>query len=474
MRVGSILFSFILAAASILAGETISLEADFSKPHPKGEFRALHGGNGGSLQGGGILDLTARFKEIGTPLLRLHDCHWPNPDVVDIHTLFPNFAADPEDPASYDFRKTDEFIAATLKSGAKIVYRLGESIEHTKVRQHVHPPKDVAKWAAICVGIVRHYNDGWANGFKHGIQYWEIWNEPENRPSMWSGTDADYFALYETTAKVLKSRWPGLKVGGPALGYTGKLEKGKFEPGEFMRTFLAHCKSKSAPLDFFSWHLYSNDPGECVLRAAGIRAELNRQGFEGAESHLNEWNYLPDNDWSPMMGLKTQGAPREAYFARIGGAEGAAFTAAALLNLQDSSVDQANYYSFESGGFGTFSQHGAPLKPFYALKAFNALMETPVRVETTGATRVAVGGGLSRDKRSAVVLIGNTGAKDQALKFTPKNLPWDGATKWELWVVDASRNLEVMHSGLLPTGGSLELELDLKAPAVGLIRMKKE
>ena len=59
----------------------------------------------------------------------------------------------------------------------------------------MHPPADAAKWAAICVGIIRHYNEGWANGFHHGIRYWEIWNEPENRPAMWTGTDEDYLAL---------------------------------------------------------------------------------------------------------------------------------------------------------------------------------------------------------------------------------------------------------------------------------------
>lgn len=472
MRFVPVLWLFM--SLPLLAAETIALEADFSKPHAHPILRALHGGNGGPLQGGGILDLSERFKEIGTPLLRLHDCHWPNPDVVDIHTVFPNFAADPDDAASYDFRKTDEFIAATLKTGAKVVYRLGESIEHTKVRQHVHPPRDVAKWAAICAGVVRHYNEGWAGGFKHGIQYWEIWNEPENRPSMWSGTDADYFKLYETTAKLLKSRWPELKIGGPALGYTGKLEKGVFTPGDFMRTFLEHCKASNAPLDFFSWHLYTNDPKECLLRAAGIRAELNRQGFEKTESHLNEWNLLPDNNWSPMMGVKSQGLPRERYFARIGGLEGAAFSAAVLIHLQDSSVDQANYYSFESAGFGMFSQHGAPLKAFYGLKAFNALMETSSRVECTGGPGLAVAAGISHDKRNAAVLIANTGARDQALKFSPKNLPWDGATRWELWAVDASRDFVVMHSGLLSAGGTVEIGADLPAPSVGLIRFRKE
>ncbi|MBI4578450.1 MAG: hypothetical protein HY718_02035 [Planctomycetes bacterium] len=48
--------------------------------------------------------------------------------------------------------------------------------------------KDFAKWAKICVNIIRHYNEGWADGFHYNIRYWEIWNEPNVGNSMRSGT----------------------------------------------------------------------------------------------------------------------------------------------------------------------------------------------------------------------------------------------------------------------------------------------
>ena len=88
-------------------------------------------------------------------------------------------------------------------SNETILADLGESIEHTKRKYHVHPPRDPAKWAAACCGIIRHYNAGWANGFKHGIVYWEIWNEPENRPAMWTGSDEQFLELYAVAAAVL-------------------------------------------------------------------------------------------------------------------------------------------------------------------------------------------------------------------------------------------------------------------------------
>jgi hypothetical protein len=461
-----------VCATCVLAGDTDdagTLRVDFAKS--LNEIRALHGGNCGPLQYGEITDLSASFRELGMPYTRLHDCHWPNPDVVDLHVVFPNPDADPEMPASYDFLRTDDYLAAVIKTGAKIVYRLGESIEHTKRKYHVHPPKDPQRWAAACLGIIRHYNDGWADGFRHEIRYWEIWNEPENRPAMWTGNDEQYFTLYETASKAIKARWPDLKVGGPSLGYTGQIKNGQFEPGEFLTKFLERCRDRKLPLDFFSWHLYTDNPSECMTRAKGIRDLLNRMGFAKTELHFNEWNYLPGNDWSPITPQGT-GAARERCFEQIGGPPGAAFVACVLANLQDTPVDVANYYLSDNHGFGLFTFHGTPRKNFYAMKAFHRLLDTPQRVEVSGTQpdRLAACAGLNAAKTEAGILIGNY-RSDRPLRLRLQNLPWTGPTRFELAVIDATHNLETIRKDLWPAE-ELDLSADLKAPAVGLLTLK--
>jgi xylan 1,4-beta-xylosidase len=355
-----------------------------------------------------------------------------------------------------------------------VVYRLGESIEHTKRKYYVNPPKDLEKWTAACLGIIRHYNEGWANGFRHGIRYWEIWNEPENRPAMWTGNDEEYFRLYETAAKAIKARWPELKVGGPSVGYTGRIKDGRFEPGDFLLRFLERCRDRKLPLDFFSWHLYTNDPSECMVRAQGLRSLLDRSGFAQTELHFNEWNYLPGNDWSPMMGPQALGAARERFYNEIGGAPGAAFTACVLLNLQDTPVDVANYYVSDNHGFGLFTFHGTPRKNFYAMKAFRRLLDTPLRVEVSGGRpdALAACAGLNRAKTEAGLLIGNYRLASPP-RLVVRNLPWNGPTQFELFVVDATRNLEAARRGTLPPEG-LDLAAELKAPAVVLVTLKPE
>ena len=321
------LIAVLLASVPVRA-ENAVLRADFSVP--TGAIRPLHGINKGPLAPGGIFDVIREQKELGIPFTRLHDCGWPNPYVVDHHAVFPNPDADPALPESYDFRLTDEYIAAVRQTGAEPVYRLGESIEHTTVKRYVHPPADMEKWAAVCLGIIRHYNEGWAEGFHHKIRYWEIWNEPENRPVMWSGTDDDYLRLYRIAALAIKKQFPALKVGGPALGTSGSFVKGAFVPTDFAENFLAMCRKDEVPLNFFSWHCYTADPAELTARSKAIRQLLDSNGFTETESHLNEWNFLPGNTWDPINKSGTPAARRR-YYEEMAGAPGAAFIAASLV-----------------------------------------------------------------------------------------------------------------------------------------------
>ena len=454
------------------AAEPLVLQVDFAQTN--GVIRALHGVNKGPLGPGGLLDLTAEHRALGIPFTRLHDCYWPNPYVVDIHAVFPDFSADPAKPESYDFRLTDEYLAAVRASGAQIVYRLGESIEHTSVKRFVHPPPDYEKWAAICLGIIRHYNEGWAEGFQYGIRYWEIWNEPENRPVMWSGTDEDYFQLYRMTATAIRRDFPDLKIGGPAVGASGRFVNGVFQPTEFVTNFLKLCRAESLPLDFFSWHCYTADPAELVSRAKAIRQLLDEHGFTKSESHLNEWNYLPGNSWDP--GSRNSTAPaRQRYFEEMAGAPGAAFIASALIELQDAPLDVANLFHGELGAFGLFNEFGVPQKNYYALLAFRGLLDAPHRVKATGGIpgQLAVSAGLNATKTEARVLISNFNHPQSELRLQLDGLPWTGDTIVELRVVDAAHNLELVRTETL-SGGDRSFVVDLAKPAIALLQFCAE
>ena len=264
--------------------------------------------------------LSTRFmhylKEANIPYSRMHDVggHFGENYFVDIPNIFRDFNADENDPASYDFAFTDKLFEMLKEYGIEPYFRLGVSIEnaHMIKAYRIFPPADPYKWARICEHIVRHYNEGWADGYHMGIKYWEIWNEPDNEESielnnMWKGTAEQYYELYVITAKHLKECFgDSIMVGGYAstglyLGYMQTMEKYTGDHvvdhweeraiyhTKFLRGFLEAVKRENAPLDFFSHHSYLT-----VWRTEQVQAYceslLEEYGFGDVEIHLNEWN----------------------------------------------------------------------------------------------------------------------------------------------------------------------------------------
>lgn len=459
----------LLAACCARGAEPHELTVDFAQP--AGTFRAIHGINKGPLSANGLVDVREFHKALRLPTNRLHDCHHPNPDVVDIHSIFPDPRADPALPGSYDFRATDEYLAATQATGAQIIYRLGESIEHQTVKRHVHPPEDPARWAEVCAGIVRHCNEGWAGGGRMGIRYWEIWNEPENRPVMWTGSDAQYLELYRLTALRLKKEFPDIRIGGPAFGYCGKFDGSALEPSEFCAAFLDMCRRESLPLDFFSWHCYTNDPSELAARCRAVRAMLDARGFSRTESHLNEWNYLPGNSWD-VLSRTASPQTRQLAMDAMTGAEGGAFLVAGLIAMQDAPVDMTNFYHGETGNFGLFTEVGAPWRNYHALLAFSRMADSPRRVSAAGAQhgKLHVLAGTDEARSQAGILIANlSGPAELDLILT--NMPGGVKQPVLIDVVDSGRALERAAAPDIKSG---RLHLQLRPPAVALITLTFE
>ena len=107
-----------------------------------GRIKPLQGVNNGPVGYGTLVDVSHLYRDLAVPYVRLHDPNWPHPREVDIPQVFPDFTADPDDPASYDFGQTDDYLQKIVETGAKIIYRLGVSIEHTERKIYTDPPVD--------------------------------------------------------------------------------------------------------------------------------------------------------------------------------------------------------------------------------------------------------------------------------------------------------------------------------------------
>ena len=457
---GAMVIAFFGAKSAISQDMGRQVEVDFSRS--MGTIKHLNDVEGGTLSKRGWIDLSPYFKELGVKHVRLHDVPLDFADVQDINYVFPDSDADPDEAKNYVFAGTDWFLKPLKGLEVEIIYRLGYSDEETLLpRQHDAPPKDFEKWAHVCLNIVKHYNGGWDNGFHDQIKYWEIWNEPDGA-EFWTGTPEQYYKLYETTARAIKSYDSNLKVGGPALASDVK----------FLEGFLKYCHEHSVPVDFVSWHRYSAEPYSVLETSKRVQALMAHYGFGKVENILDEWNYFP-GDWGRIQKEAVYG---EEIGKQIKGSAGAAYDAAVLSYLQDSTVDIANFYTGNTLLFwGLFDEYGVPSKPFYSFKAFSELLGTPQRVFTAGSdqqgfTAIA---GLSIDKSRATVLISNFAHGPGRYALALKNLPWSGKFTCETYLLDGSRSLEMVKSEEFKgTTATVSVE-DFTPPSVWLFRLKQ-
>ena len=346
-----------------------------------GPVKPMHAVNNGPIAKEESSNNFEDFRELKIPLVRNHDASfcadYGGEHIVDVHVIFPNFDADPEDPASYDFVLTDIYIRSIVEAGCQVYYRLGTKIEHEVKKYGTLVPKDFHKWAVICEHIIRHYNEGWADGYHWDIRWWQIWNEPDgiaangDQPN-WSGTPEQFYELYDITSRHLKACFPDLKIGGPAMSYVN-------EP--WLRGLLHYIKRSGdpAPMDFIGFHWYATDLNQMAMRCRQIRSILDEEGYTNTLTSLDEWNYPIHIGW------------RDDAIACVRGMRGAAFVAAAMCRGQREPVDVMMYYDARprtayNGLFDFYTKR--PQKTYYSLRMFSELYRLGQEVSSTDGNPV--------------------------------------------------------------------------------------
>lgn len=361
--------------------------------------RPLHGVSLGPIDRGWALDLSEHYRAVRIPSVRTHDAPIQMDDVVDLHCIFPNPKADPDDPANYVFGPTDDYLHAIHDVGAEIYFRFGETIEHQPTKRYVKADLWTPKtMATIAVNTARHYNEGWADGHEWDIRRWEFWCEPEmgydrgpgeGGPVIWEGTAGQFYDCYRAVAMALKGHDAALQIG--LAGFTTGFVMPWLEAdpddataaGGFSGVLLSAIEEK-VPVDFFSWHIYPDGWARILDTAARVRERLDVIGLDGAEQHLTEWAYNPklvdaDGEFTFMMARRSGSYERYEHAMRVGnGPAGAAFVFGTLASMQDSSIDLAHHYTGITQPFGMFEVSGRPQPKFTALEAFAGFLADDV------------------------------------------------------------------------------------------------
>jgi hypothetical protein len=386
------------------------------------------------------------YRAAGIPYARTHDAAfyatYGGEHIVDVNNIFTDFSKDPTDPVSYDFVLTDDYMKMIEAGGAKVYYRLGSKIEHWRKKYNTLPPPDFKKWAVVCEHIIRHYTEGWADGFHMDIEYWEIWNEPDldaddsTHKRCWGGTAKEFYELFRVTLEHLKACFPHLKIGGPACaGLREEWVDGLFSS-------LGEVKP-----DFFSWHVYGSTVEKVREKIQTARRFMEKHGLGDKESILNEWNYVKGwegEDW--IYSLKSEKSLK-----------GAAFTAAVMEMSQYESLDLLMYYDARPCGMnGLYCTDYVfeTLKGYYPFPMFNRLY---TQGEAVAVTRESedVWAAAARGEEQVVMLThynddDATPAKD--VKVTFQNVKNEKGVKLEYYLLDETHNATLVREEIFTAG----------------------
>ncbi len=233
-------------------------------------------------------------------------------------------------------------------------------------------PKPAA-WTDLVAAFIRHIEQRYG---QPEVRSWffEVWNEP-NLSGFWEGGDQKaYFALYDLTARTIKSIDPDLRVGGPATAGAA-----------WIPDFLAHVHQSGVSIDFVSTHSYGVNggfldangksdvkldpsPGAIISDVRRVRQQISASPFPRLPLYFTEWStsYTPRDPVhdsyisAPYILSKLK--------ASTGFVQGMSYWTYSDL-FEESGPPPTAFH----GGFGLISRDGIRKPAFFAYKYLHAL-----------------------------------------------------------------------------------------------------
>ena len=300
------------------------------------------------------------------------------------------------------------FMPQALSRGAKTVFWW---------KGNITPPKDYDKWQQLIQTLLQHWTS------RYGAQevkqwYFEVWNEP-NLDIFWSGDQAEYFKLYEVTARAIKSVSPDYRVGGPATAGHAWISE-----------TIAFAAKNRVALDFISTHDYGvkgigfdeggqqlqliTDPDAIIGGVRGVRAQIASSPMPNLPLHYTEWS----TSYSPRDPVHDSYFSAPYILSKLKGTEGYA-DSMSYWTFTDIFEENGPVPSPFHGGFGLLNFQGLRKPAFYAYRFLNRLGD--VELASSDPDSWAC-----RDERGAQLLFWNytpPATKESNQQFFTRDLP---------------------------------------------------
>ncbi|KQB43752.1 Beta-xylosidase [Flavobacterium daejeonense] len=241
---------------------------------------------------------------------------------------------------------------------------------------NVTPPKDYKKWEDLIRNLTQHFTERYG---KDEVKTWyfEVWNEPNLSPGFWTGTQDDYFKLYEYAARAVKSVNRDYKVGGPATAGAA-----------WVPETIAFCSKNNVPIDFISTHSYGVSQG-FLDEFGGSGTVLSKEASSVSGDVINSRKQISSSD-KPNLELhytewSSSYTPADPFHDSY---HSAAYILQKLKQIGNS-ANSMSYWVFTDifeepgprftpfhGGFGLLNTQGIKKPAYFSYAFLNKLGET--------------------------------------------------------------------------------------------------
>jgi polysaccharide biosynthesis protein PslG len=271
-----------------------------------------------SLFGMTVLD----FENVSAPLQYGTTRTWdsfPMLDWADINSA----------PGVYDFQHLDVFLKTNQERNVEVIYTFGRTPLWASSQPgtptpygpgECAPPSDLQNWDNYVTAIAVHAGTR--------IQYWELWNEPQD-PEYYCGDMRTLLTMAQHAYRIIKSVNPAALVITPSASAAGG--------PAWLDTYLSQGGGNDA--DIMSFHGYCNSEAESINSVVSqYRNVISAHG----QSNKPLWD--TEADWA--------GDPDDVL---AGDANRAAFIAKYYLLQWSGGVSRFVWYAYDGGTWGGLS-----------------------------------------------------------------------------------------------------------------------
>ena len=286
---------------------TADLNATIHFGEEYGRIAPIHGVNNGPLvrKAWGIegcqsvwygSNQTEEYSEMQIPSSRTHGEGAGDMNRIWIHAdengtpVYEGY--DPLNLSNYNFTDTDQRVqAAEATTHTSTYWRLGYPKAfpaYPDCPDWRSPPDNFTVFAQAAVQVLKHYRQGWNDGFYlDSFDAVEVWNEPYLE-EFWTGTAEQYYELFHAVNSAVIEEF------GDEIDVVAAITLGEATI-DFSERFMELAQLNNEPINSVYVHLYRINPSQTTLIFAhetdSIGVFLAQYGYsENTPVYITEWN----------------------------------------------------------------------------------------------------------------------------------------------------------------------------------------